>query len=98
MPLDNKTARKIVEDKALPLLKERFGVPFDATPIAVTRLEIGWMFELSPTKSITRDGRRIYNVRYIVDDRNHRLHIVGTPGVDRAIERIKADWVKMKNG
>jgi len=66
-------------------------VPFDPTPVSVGRIEVGWLFEFRPTKQFDTSGHKVYHVRYVVDDKSHRVHGVGTAGVDRVIDRIHWD-------
>ena len=94
-PLDRDAALSIAIEEGLPSLEQIFGVPFSCDPVSSCRAkdsygspEVGWLFQFAPSVRFGSDGRKIYDVRYIVDDLDRRVHIVGTSGVDRAVENI----------
>ena len=88
-PIDETTALQLILDRWLPVAESRYGVPYTAEPVSVGRVEIGWLFEFAPTQQFNDAGRKLYHLQFIVDDLERRVHTVGTPGVQRAVNRIK---------
>ncbi|TWT49549.1 hypothetical protein Pla22_47460 [Rubripirellula amarantea] len=86
--LDKATALAIAVEEGLPLAESVRGVPYSSTPVSISRVEIGWLVQFAPTSHIDADGRKVFNVQYIVDDRDRRLHPVGTFGARRIVEEI----------
>ena len=87
--INETTALQLILDRWLPVAESRYGVPYTADPVSVGRVEIGWLFEFAPTQQFNGAGHKMYHLRFIVDDLERRVHTVGTPGVQRAIDRIK---------
>ena len=73
----------------LAISESLHGVPFDPRPVSVGRIEVGWLFEFAPMKQFDHEGRKVYHVRCVVDDVEHRVHGVGTAGVGRVIDQIR---------
>ena len=90
-PLDRSDAIAIATEEGLPRAESVFGVPFSPAPVSVGRVEVGWLIQFAPVRQFDDDGRKLMHVQYIVDDVDRDVHSVGTPGVQRAVARIKGE-------
>ena len=91
-PLDKATAVAIAVEEGLPLAESVFGVPYSPKPVSVGRVEVGWLIRFAATRQFDDEGRKLMHAQYIVDDRDRRVHVVGSPGVGRAVARIKGEY------
>ena len=90
-PLDRSDAIALAIEDGLPRAESVFGVPFSPKPVSVGRVDVGWLIEFAPARQFDDDGRKVMHVRYIVADTDRNVHSVGSPGVQRAIARIRGE-------